>query len=152
MQVTSGINVDFHNYDREIKRMLDRINGIVPVYKKVNKQLNRARDYSAISPKNKALLFRVYNDCVLKGNSKARIIAKVGRLIYGFELFKSKDVEVANKADFQEVFSKIMQDSRINETTKKMRVEELKRLDREYFGEGEHYTERTKWMKFAKVQ
>jgi len=76
MQVT---NLDFHNYDREIKRMLDRLNGIIPVYQKVSKKLNRAKDYSAISPKNKELLFRVYHDCVLKGNSKARILAKVGQ-------------------------------------------------------------------------
>jgi hypothetical protein len=65
MQVT---NLEFHNYDREIKRMLDRLNGVVPVYQKVSKQLNRAKDYSAISPKNKELLFRVYHDLIKRTN------------------------------------------------------------------------------------
>jgi site-specific recombinase XerD/ribosomal protein L37E len=85
----------------------------------------------------------------LKGNSKARTLAKVGRLAYSFVLFGSRDIELATKNDFQEVFSKIMQDSNLNETTRKMRVDELKRLDKEYFGNGENYTERTKWMRFA---
>ncbi len=150
MQFNNVTNVDFHNYDREISRLLDRINGIVPIYKKVNKQLRRAGDYSAISPKNKELLLRVHQDCILKGNSKARIIAKLSRLCWNFILFGSKDVDTATRTDFQEVFSQIMQNPKLNETTKKLRVDELKRLDREYFGNGEFYTERTKWMKFAK--
>jgi len=149
MQVTSSVNLDFHNYDWDIRRLLDRINGKVPTYKTVNPQMNRGSDYSKLTPKNRDFLIKVFNDCVLKGNSKARSIAKLERLAITFLLFGEKNVEEATKADFQEVFTQVMRNPKISDSTKRIRVEEMKRMDKEYFGNGEIYTERTKWMKFA---
>ncbi|VVB74681.1 Tyrosine recombinase XerA [uncultured archaeon] len=143
-------NLDFHDYDKNLKRLLERINGIEPQYERRRGNMNKAKDLSMLTPKNKELLLRVYNDCVLKGNSKARTLARVQRLSWSFSLFNNKNIETATKEDFREVFSKIMNDSNNGDTTKRLRVEELKRFDKEYFGEGEDYTERTKFMKFAK--
>lgn len=143
-------NIDFHNYDRSLSRLLDKINGKYPVYDDRRGNMNRGKDYSVLSQKNRELLLRVYRDCVLKGNSKARTIARVQRLSWNFILFGSVDVETAKTEDFHNVFTKIMTDSALGDTTKRLRVEELKRFDKEYFGNGEVYTERTKFMKFAR--
>jgi site-specific recombinase XerD len=112
--------------------------------------MNRGRDYSKLTPRNRDFLIRIFNDCVLKANSKARSIAKVERLAISFLLFGDRNVEDSTKTDFQDVFTQIMRDPKISESTKKIRIDEIKRMDKEYFGGGENYTDRTKWMKFAK--
>jgi site-specific recombinase XerD len=151
MQFGVTENEDFHNYDLNLSRLLDRINGKIPEYKFISGNCNTAKDLSGLTPKNRAFLLRVYHDCVLRGNSKARTIAKVQRLSWNFVLFGDKDIESATREDFTEVFSKIMTDKNLSDTTKRMRVEELKRFDKEYFGNGEAYTDRTKFMKFART-
>ncbi|VVB76129.1 Tyrosine recombinase XerA [uncultured archaeon] len=150
MQNNESGNLDFHDYDRNLKRLLERINGKVPQYEGRRGNMNKAKDLSKLTPKNRELLLRVYNDCILKGNSKARTLCRVQRLAWSFILFENKDVDTATKEDFHEVFSKIMTDSNNGDTTKRLRVEELKRFDKEYYGNGEDYTPRTKFMKFAR--
>lgn len=150
MQLKEDGTLDFHDYDTNLKRLLERINGRIPVYPDRRGNMKKAKDLSKLTPKNREILLRVYNDCVLKGNSKARTLCRVQRLAWTFILFEDKDVDTATKEDFHAVFTKIMTDSNNGDTTKRLRVEELKRFDKEYYGDGENYTERTKFMKFAR--
>ena len=126
----------FHNYREQIDRLVTRIKGGKVGFKLkdgVNGRKN-AIDLNKLTPNNQELLLRIHRDSIIKGNKPARQLAKLQRLTYNFLLFDI-DVEKATPEDFKRVVEKIMTSSRLNNTTKSLRIDELIRFDKEYFGE-----------------
>ena len=143
----------FHHYGEQINRLLARIEGAKVSFKLkegVNNK-NTAIDLSKLTMGNRKFLFRIYKDSIIKGNRPARQLAKLQRLTYNFLLF-DKDVEKANAEDFKEVIEKIMTSPNLGHNTKGLRIEELLRFDREYFGEDDKPSERTKKIKIKLKQ
>jgi len=138
----------FHRYDEQINRLLTRIRGDKVGFKLKDGVNNRksAIDLSKLTLNNRELLLRIHRDSIIKGNKPARQLAKLQRLTYNFLLFDD-DVELASPEDFKRVVEKIMIDSRLNNTTKSLRIDELIRFDKEYFGEDDKPSERTKKIK-----
>lgn len=138
----------FHKYDIQINRLIARINGETVDFKLKDGVNNRkgAIDLSKLTTNNKKLLMKRHKENIIKGNTPARQLAKLQRLTYDFLLF-DKDVEKATPADFKKVVEKIMTDPKLNNTTKRIRLEELFCFDREHFGGGEKQSDRTKRLK-----
>ena len=138
----------FHNYGEQIDRLITRINGGVVGFKLKDGVNNRktAIDLSKLTSNNRKLLLRIHRDSIIKGNKPARQLAKLQRLTYDFLLFE-KDVEKATPEDFKRAVEKIMTSPKLNNTTKGLRIDELIRFDKEYYGDGEAPSDRTKKIK-----
>lgn len=140
----------FHNYDRSLERLLTRIKGEPVIYLGNKGKVQKARDLSVLTEKNRQYLVDYYKLCVRSGNSVARTLARVERLTYCFVFFGSQDIDTATPKDFEEVANQIMTDKNLSLRTRKERLEQLKMFDKEFFGQGEVCTDRTKKLKIAK--
>jgi|GEM_PF-1832558 len=140
----------FHNYDRSLERLITRIKGIPVVYEGKKGKVQNARDLSILTEKNRQYLLDYHKLCVRSGNSVARTLARLERLTYCFVFFGNQNIDTATPKDFEEVANQIMTDKNLTLRTRKERLEQLKMFDKEFFGQGEACTDRTKKLKIAK--
>ncbi len=78
------MNIDIHNYPKKLKRELDYLEKI------------------SISKKNKGLIKTFYEDCILQGISKPRIV-KLLEVVRNLALFLKKDFDKADIDDIKRI-------------------------------------------------
>lgn len=119
--------IDIHEYDRRLEQTINNV-------KKAN-----------ISERNKQLIFKFKDKCVINGLTKARII-KYLWVLRLFAKYMNLDFDKATKEDIEELVSKIQQQD-LSVHTKHCYKVMIKRFYKWLKGNDEEYPSEVKWMK-----
>lgn len=140
-------NKNFHNYERRIKLILQRINPTKHGFETIK---GKNRTPFEFTEKNRELIEKYYIDLVNEGLTKPRILAlleQTSRIL----VWLNKDWDKVTTEDLKQVVTKIrnLQDpitkNEYSEHTKSDYLDKIKRFDK-WFNGGD-YSDKAKWIK-----
>lgn len=136
-------NLNFHDYDKRLKLMLQRVNP--QKYKPELRHYKKGRkiEPKKLSQKNIDLLEGFYRDKANEGITKPRLLALVDQISTLLELLE-KDFDACTVEDIKQLVT-VIRNRNYTEHTKHDYLGKLKQLDK-WLNNGE-YSEKTKWIK-----